>query len=162
MLPIISALPIIHSNNFLRHAFAILLLCGAAFVCAQESINEDKPFAEAHVILQISDADEYKQTSVLNVANLLIKHYGGPERVDIEIIAFSKGVALYKKNNPLTPRINSLMNNDVRFVVCKNTLDTLTRVNKQAPEIIPGLIYVQTGVAHIIEKVQQGYTLIRP
>lgn len=145
-----------------RHALALLFLWGAGFASAQEPLNEDKPFATAHVILQLSDGDKSKQTAVLDVANNLIKHYGGPDSVDIEIIAFGPGVVLYEKSNPLIPRISSLMSNEIRFVVCKNTLDTLERINKQVPEIIPGLIYAQTGVVRIIEKVQQGYTLIRP
>ena len=46
------------------------------FVFAEEG---DKPFAEAHVVLQLADGDAESQTRVLSVANNLIKHYGGPD-----------------------------------------------------------------------------------
>ena len=38
--------------------------------------EEDKPFAEEKIVLQISDPNPFKQTLVLNVASNLIKHYG--------------------------------------------------------------------------------------
>lgn len=57
--------------------------------------REDKPFAEQHIILQVSDADPTKYTAILDIANNLIKHYEGPDLIDIEVIAFGKGVEMY-------------------------------------------------------------------
>jgi intracellular sulfur oxidation DsrE/DsrF family protein len=130
----------------------------------EELPSADKPFAEAHIILQLSDRDPAKQSMVLDVANNLIKHYGDPELVDIELIAFGPGVDLYRRDNDpeLLARIESLRVSGVRFVVCKNTLDTLERATGKAPEVIDGLVYVQTGVAHIVERARAGYTLVRP
>lgn len=124
----------------------------------------DKPFAEATILLQLSDRDSVKQSMVLDVANNLIKHYGDPELVDIEIIAFGPGVELYfAANDPaVRERIDSLRVSGVRFVVCQNTLDTLARVRGQPPELIDGLYSVQTGVAHIVERSRAGFTLVRP
>ncbi len=53
------------------------LLIGFQGLLAAE--EEGKPFAEKHVVLQISDMDPSKQTLVLNVANNVLKHYG-PDR----------------------------------------------------------------------------------
>ena len=161
MSPITRALPIIPPNGLIRYLWYLLLLMPLA-AAAEQPLNDDKPFATAHIILQLSDADTSKQAAVLDVANNLIKHYGGPEQVDIEIIAFGPGIILYEEKNPLVPRIRSLMSNEVRFVVCKNTLDTLERVKGRVPTLIDGLIYVQTGVVEIIDRVNQGYVLVRP
>jgi intracellular sulfur oxidation DsrE/DsrF family protein len=57
-----------------------------------------KPFAEKKVVLQVSDDDASKQTLVLNVASNLIKHYG-PNRVDVEIVAFGSGLRLLFADN---------------------------------------------------------------
>lgn len=141
-----------------------LVLCGlAAVATAAEFPEEDpKPFAEARVILQLSDADERKQNLVLDVANNLIKHYGGPDMIDIEIIAFAQGIELLFADSPRGERIDSLVVSGVRFVACKNTVDTLERVTGKRPVLTEHAIPVQTGVAHIVQRTGEGFTLVRP
>ena len=140
------------------------VLCGlAAVATAAEFPDEDpKPFAEARVILQLSDADERKQNLVLDVANNLIKHYGGPDMIDIEIIAFAQGIELLFADSPRSERIDSLTVSGVRFVACMNTVDTLERVTGKRPALTEHAIPVQTGVAHIVQRTGEGYTLVRP
>ncbi len=143
----------------------IVVALASTAVGAQEPPPDgDKPFAEAAILLQLSDRDDRKQSMVLDVANNLIKHYGDPELVDIEVIAFGPGVELYfaAGDSALRERIDSLRVSGVRFVVCQNTLDTLARVRGEQPGLIDGLYYVQTGVAHIVERSRAGFTLVRP
>ena len=125
----------------------------------QESF-EEKPFAEVRVVLQLSD--QQRESVVLDVANNLIRHYGGPNFIDIEIVTFGPGVRLLYADSPHAARIASLVDNGVRFYVCENTLDTMERNNGSRPKTSPHAISVQAGVAHIIEKVEEGFTLVRP
>ena len=122
--------------------------------------STDKPFAEAHVVLQLSDQE--RESVVLDVANNLIKHYGGPDFIDIEIITFGPGVRLLYAESQHDSRIASLVENGVRFYVCENTLDTMERNYGSRPKLSPHALSVQAGVARIIEKVDEGYTLVRP
>jgi intracellular sulfur oxidation DsrE/DsrF family protein len=138
---------------------AMLIIVPVALVWAQAP-SEEKPFAEAHVILQLSDQE--REAVVLDTANNLIKHYGGPDFIDIEIIAFGPGVRLLFADSEHEIRINSLIENGVRFYICENTLDTMERKTGVRPEVSPHAIPVQTGVAHILERVSEGYTLVRP
>jgi len=128
-------------------------------VVADES---DKPFAEAHIVLQVADGDAETQTRALSVANNLIKHYGGPDFVDIEIVAYGPGLSLLYPDNANRDRISSLVSNAVRFAGCLNTVETIERTTGKRPELIPAAIPVQTGVARIVELAQQGYVIIRP
>jgi intracellular sulfur oxidation DsrE/DsrF family protein len=142
-----------------------LLLTLAALLLAATPLfaqNDDKPFAEAFIVLQLSDADPEVQARVISVANNLIKHYGGPDFVDIEIVAFGPGLSLLYPDNPQRERIESLVAADVRFVGCMNTVATIERKTGRKPELIPETIPVQTGVAHIVERATQGYVVIRP
>jgi len=82
--------------------------------------------------------------------------------IDIEIVTFGKGVRLMYAESPHQVRISSLVENGVRFYVCRNTLDTMERTQGSRPKINPDAIMVQAGVAHIIDKVDDGYILIRP
>ena len=126
---------------------------------AQEA-ESDKPFAEAHVVLQLSDQEQ--ESVVLDVANNLIKHYGGPDFVDIEIVTFGAGVRLLFAESQHESRIASLVENGVRFYVCENTLDTMERTHGSRPKVSPHALSVQTGVARIVEQVGNGYILVRP
>lgn len=122
----------------------------------------DKPFAEAHIVLQLVEGDDDSQSRVLSVANNLIKHYGGPDFVDIEIVAYGPGISLLYPDNPNSERISSLLTNEVRFVGCLNTLETIERATGKRPQLIPEVIEVQTGVARLVERAQQGFVIIKP
>ena len=136
-----------------------VLLIAAGPVAAQ---NDDKPFAEAFIVLQLSDSDPEAQARVINVANNLVKHYGGPDFVDIEVVAFGPGLSLLFPGNAQEERIRSLLASDVRFVGCLNTLSSIERATGKRPEVIPEAAMVQTGVAHVVERANQGYVIIRP
>jgi len=138
--------------------FTLPLLAGEA----PAEIPGDKPFAEARVALQLSDGGTDYQTRVLSVANNLIKHYGGPDFVDIEIVAFGPGLALLFADNENLERISSLAANGVRFIGCMNTLETIERTTGKRPELNPVTIPVRTGVAHLVERASQGFVIIRP
>jgi len=140
----------------------LLLVGGVSWGDNDTLAKEDKPFAEAHIVLQLSDGDADHQSQVLSVANNLIAHYGGPDFVDIEIVAFGRGLALLLEGNENSARISSLVANGVRFVSCQNTVETMTRQTGKRPTLNAHAIPVQTGVAHIVERVAQGYTLVRP
>ena len=138
---------------------AALLLLSAT---ASAEVADAKPFAEKKVVLQISDEDAYKQTLVLNVAGNLIKHYG-PDKVDVEIVAFGPGLRLLFADNSNSGRIDSLSTGSgVRFSACDNTTRKVTQVLGHAPEFNSHAGHVDAGVVRILELVGQGYTLIKP
>ena len=122
----------------------------------------DKPFAEARIVLQLSEGSAEYQSRVLSIANNLIKHYGGPDFVDIEIVAFGPGIALLYADNKNLERISSLGTNGVRFIGCMNTVDTIERTTGERPKLNPLTIPVQTGVAHLVERASQGFVVVRP
>ena len=141
----------------------LLTLC-ALLIAAGPVVagSDDKPFAEAFILLQISDADPEVQARVINVANNLVKHYGGPDFVAIEVVAFGPGLSLLFPGNPQEERIRSLVASDVCFVGCLNTLASIERATGKRPDVLPEASMVQTGVAHIVERAAQGYVVIRP
>jgi len=123
--------------------------------------EEEKPFAEERIVLQISDPDPFKQTLVLNVATNLIKHYG-PDKVDIEIVAFGPGLRLLFKDNINTKRIQGLTSSGVTFAACKNTIAGMSKKLGHAPELNSNAVPVSAGVVRIIDLENQGFKLIKP
>ena len=141
-----------------------LLLACIALVLAFTSLTANaakKEFADKRVVLQISDSDPFKQTLVLNVANNLIKHYG-PDRVDVEIVAFGPGLRLLFAENTNKGRIGSLVDNGVRFSACSNTIRNMGKALGHDPELNKHAVTVSAGVVRIIDLVNKDYILIKP
>lgn len=137
-------------------AWCLLCVCGIA--AAEKS---DKPFAERYYVLQISDDDPAKQTLVLNVANNILKHYG-PDKVDVEIVAFGPGLRLLFDGNVNADRISGLADNGVRFSACLNTFSNMSRVLGRELELDPHAVKVSAGVVRIGDLVSDGYILVKP
>ncbi|HUV21470.1 MAG TPA: hypothetical protein VMZ32_06780 [Gammaproteobacteria bacterium] len=138
---------------------AIAMSLATGVVSAQS--NPDKPFAEKFVVLQISDSDPQKQTLVLNVASNIIKYYG-PDKVDVEIVAFGPGLRLLFKDNANASRIDGLAENGTRFSACDNTLTRVTQLLGSEPELNENAVHVSAGVVRIMDLVGEGYTLVKP
>ena len=146
----------------MKKIISILLLLIATGVSYQiQAAEDDKPFAEERIVLQISDSDPFKQTLVLNVAANLIKHYG-QDKVDIEIVAFGPGLRLMFKENVNSGRIKSLSSSDVRFAACGNTITKMTKALGHAPELHDSIGTVPGGAVRIIELQNQGFKLLKP
>jgi uncharacterized protein len=146
---------------------AILALAGSVLAwspgAAQTPANPpspDKPFAEHHLVLQLSDAEQAKQALVISIANNLLKHYG-PDKIAIEVVAFGPGIDLLRAESPNRARVDSLISQGVQFDICMNTVDTLERERKHV-NINPKAVKVQVGVARILTLTEKGYTLVRP
>jgi len=125
------------------------------------AMAEDKPFAEQRIVLQISDPNPFKQTLVLNVANNLLRYYG-PDRVDIEIVAFGPGLRLLFADNANRGRIQGLSASGVRFAACNNTMNAMTKKLGHKPDLVPQAKVVPAGVVRIVELMDQGYKLVKP
>jgi len=150
-------------------AAGIAVLCAlAAFAAlhaqpavAANSASADKPFAEHHLVLQLSDDDAKKQSLVISVANNLLKFYG-PDRIAIEVVTFGPGIALVRADSPNRQYVDSLVAQGVKFDVCMNTVNTIKRETGHAPPLNPNAKPVETGVAEILTLTENGYTLVRP
>ena len=140
---------------------SLILVLLASLAFQANAADEDKPFAEQKVVLQISDADPTKQTLVLNVASNLIKAYG-PDKVDIEIVAFGPGLRLMFDDNHNKGRISGLSDNGVRFAACANTLKKVSKNLGRTPALNSHSTQVPAGVVRIVDLVDQGYILVKP
>lgn len=138
---------------------AVLLLPAAAQTPPATPLA-DKPFAEHHLVLQLSDREQDKQALVLSVANNLLKEFD-PDKIAIEVVAFGPGIDLLRAESPNRARVDSLIAQGVQFDICMNTVDTLEREGKHVT-INPNAVKVQVGVKRIIELTGKGYTLVRP
>lgn len=122
---------------------------------------QDKPFAEHHLVIQLSDASAAKQALTLSVAYNLLKFYD-PDKIAIEVVAFGPGIDLLRANNPHRARVDSLIAQGVQFDVCMNTVETIERETGKRVNLNPKAVQVVAGVAQILALTEKGYTLVRP
>lgn len=139
--------------------FIVALLYLAAYAetqFAQPIPSIDNP---RQVIFCITQGDDESINHVLSSANNVLKFYG-PEKVEIEIVAYYHGIrALLKSEKKIAVRVNALMQYDVKFVACGNTMET----KKIKPsDLIEGSEIVTAGIVEMLERVKSGWIYIKP
>lgn len=151
--------------NFKIISAGLLVACLSLLVSITTSFaqtsSEDDFDTEHRVIIQINTNDPRTQDMALsNIVNLQ-KHYG-IDNIEIEVVAYGPGLHMVTTKSPILQRITSLMQSDVVFTACGNTINTIHESTGVKPEIIEGVGSVQTGVARIIELQEQGWSYFRP
>lgn len=121
----------------------------------------DKPFAEHHLALQLSDNDPKKEALTISVAYNLLKYYG-PDRIAIEVVTFGPGIDLLRAGNAHRAEVDSLVSQGVQFDVCMNTVETIERETGKPVDLNPHAVKVDAGVAQILALTEKGFTLVRP
>ncbi|MBI3451429.1 MAG: DsrE family protein [Rhodospirillales bacterium] len=123
---------------------------------AQPKPTPDNP---RKIMLQLTSDDPRAINDLLyNVVN--IQKFYGQDNVRVAVIAFSAGNrALYKSTSPVRERISSLVQYDVEFLACGNTMEATDRQNEA---LIEGVEVVTAGIPEIVERQLQGWIYIRP
>ena len=111
------------------------------------------------IVFSIHSGDEETINHVLSSANNVLMFYG-PEKVNMEIVAYYHGIeAVLKKNKEIASRVDTLMQYDVKFIACGNTMQT-KHIKKE--ELIDGVEVVTAGIVEVTERVQDGWVYIVP
>lgn len=118
------------------------------------------------LVLYISEADMDRMNGVLDVAANVSRHYSGlGEEVEIEVVAYGDGLHMLRADSsPVRQRLTNFLQSmvNVTFQACGNTLDTMERNEGARPPLLDGVEMVQTGVAHLLQRSEEGWTLVRP
>lgn len=135
----------------------LLLSLLAMFSFAQTKFSDPQPtFDNPRKVvysLYVGDLETVNHT-IGSMYNIL-KEYPS-ESLKIVVVAYGKGLRVLKKDydaNTLN-RVKSLMEYDVEFVACKNTMETMKWSEN---DFIDGISYTQAGIVEVIEKQQEGY-----
>lgn len=143
----------------IKFFFIVACMCFTAF--GETQFAEPKPSIDnpRKIIFSISAGDDEAINHVLSSANNVLKFYG-PENVEMEIVAYYHGIrALLKSEAKIAVRVRALMQYDVKFVACGNTMET----KKIKPtQLIEGSEIVTAGIVELVERIKSGSTYIRP
>lgn len=140
----------------------ILLLCLTIFSFAQMEFSDPQPTFDnpRKWVIKLNTANKDTVNHTLGAIYNVLKEYPS-DTLKVAVVAYGKGIRVLKKDydaNTLT-RISSLMNYEVEFIACKNTMETMHWTQE---DLIEDLQYVQAGVAELIEKQAAGYFEVTP
>lgn len=113
------------------------------------------------VVYHVSDED--KVGFVLNNIQNHINGIGGPEKINVILV--SHGPAVKRFNdieavNKVRENVAKLQEQGVTFEACANTL---TALNLEPDELLPGFVIAEKGgVTRIAELQSEGYAYLRP
>ena len=139
---------------------AAALLPLAAALCATGAYAQTAAPAHKHrLVIQVTDNDPARWTMVLNNTKNAQEDVGGPDKIDIEIVAYGPGINMLKSDSPVGNRIGDLVKTGVKVVACENTMKGL-KLSKD--EMLTTIGYVPAGVTELMKKQEQGWTYLRP
>jgi len=143
----------------MRYLFTLLMLV-AVLLQADTEFADPKPSIDnpRRFVFPISEGSDAAINHVLSSTNNVMKFYG-PEKCEVCIVCYSKGIKALQKNRSFSKRVKSLMTYDVEFVACGNTMRTL-KIKKE--DLLEGVTIVTAGIVELIERQLRGWIYIRP
>lgn len=134
-----------------------LVLCIFGFAFSETKFSEPKPSFEnpRKVVYSLHTGDIDTVNHTIGSMYNILKEYPA-ESLKIVVVAYGKGLRSLKKdaNKQTLARISSLMEYDVEFIACKNTMETM---NWKESDFIDGVSFTQAGIVEVIERQVDGY-----
>lgn len=103
---------------------------------------------------------------VLNNIVNVTKHYQDiNEQVQIEVVAYGPGLnMLVEEKSPVKDRVKSIGGSfdNVEFKACNNTLKAMSKKAGKEVKLLPEAKMVDSGVIHLVQRQEEGWSYIRP
>jgi len=138
----------------------LVVLAGPAAHAGETELAAPPPGFDnpRRIILQLTTDDERQANSILWNAINLQKFYG-IDTVELAIVAYGRGMDMLYTDSPVADRIASQLKYGIEYVACGNTMETTGHVPE---DLVPGVEWVQAGIAEIVERQLKGWVTIAP
>lgn len=126
------------------------------------------PAKPRHIAIQIDQNDPQVMNLVLNNATNVIEYYRAKKQdVDIDIVAYGPGLHMLRADtSPVRDRIKRLKDiafpSKVQFSACNNTKLGMEKAEGHPITIVPEATVVPSGVVHLMELQDGGWSYLRP
>lgn len=141
----------------------LMYLTSISAFSQQKKVEFFKP-AEAHkrrynVLYVLNEADDKKIRGLLRNINNVLNDPRLKGKLQIEVIAFSDGVEMYKKSNNYQSLLAPLKEQNVLFAQCSKTMEE-RKIGKD--ELYDFVHYVPSGNGEIILRQYEGWAVVHP
>jgi uncharacterized protein len=120
------------------------------------------------VAIQVDQNDPQLMNLALNNVTNVIEYYRAKnEDVDIDIVTYGPGLHMLRGDtSPVQDRIKRLKDaafpGKIQFSACNNTKQGMEKAEGHAIPIVPEATIVPSGVVHLMELQEQGWSYVRP
>lgn len=142
------------------------LLCSALWLATVPAWAEEGK--THHVVFQIDVNDTDLMNLTLNNATNVVDYYRDKhENVELDVVAFGPGLNMYRADkSKVADRIKHLADysypSRIQFSACNNTKTNMERSEGHPIELLPEATLVPSGVVHIVELQEKGWSYVRP
>jgi uncharacterized protein len=150
-------------RSLVNHLAAVILLsialAGSGFAAEGKA---------HHVVFHVDQNDPEVMNQTLNNATNVIEYYRGRnEDVNVDIVAYGPGFNMLRSDtSPVQDRIKHLKDTvspgKIQFSACNVTKTNMEKREGHAISIVPEATIVPSGVVHLMELQEQGWSYIRP
>jgi uncharacterized protein len=150
------------------HGFLHRLATVAFMSIALASANSAAAKTTHHIAIQIDQNDPQVMTLALNNASNVIEYYRArKEDVDIDVVAYGPGLNMLRADtSPVQDRIKHFKDmvfpGKIQFSACNNTRQGMEKAEGHAIALLPDATVVPSGVVHLMELQEQGWSYVRP
>jgi len=120
------------------------------------------------IAIQVDQNDPQVMNLALGNANNVIEYYRARnEEVDIDIVAYGPGLHMLRADtSPVQDRVKRLKDmifpGKIQFSACNNTRQGMEKAEGHPIPILPDATVVPSGVVHLNELQEQGWSYVRP
>jgi intracellular sulfur oxidation DsrE/DsrF family protein len=143
---------------FFAAAIAALSLLQAPVTIAAEKSHR--------VAIHVDENDAQRMNLALNNAKNITKYYRAKdEEVEIEVVTYGPGLHMLRADtSPVKSRVVTFAATyeNVSFRACGNTFNAMTKKEGKEPPLLDIAESVPSGVVHLMERQEQGWSYIRP
>jgi len=129
------------------------MLLGAALVGPARA--QDKP---QRLLIQISDYNPKVWGLALSNARN-VRHDLGPDKVEIEIVVYGPAIRMLEMDSDWHDRVTQVIDEGIRVIACENTMKSMKLTRN---DMLGGVEFVKTGLAHVMKRELEGWAYARP
>lgn len=111
------------------------------------------------VVFHLSDNDPGKWNLTLNNVENVQDAFGGPDKVDVEVVVYGPGINMLKAESTAGNRVNAAAKRNVQIVACETTM---RKAKLTKADMNPNIGYVPGGVIELMARQKQGWAYVRP
>ena len=157
---------------------ASLSLTSGALVEKAQAYHSSKPITKAakaahiakphRIVIQVDQNDPAVMNLALNNATNVIDYYRAKgQEVHIDLVAYGPGLHMLRDDSsPVKDRLKQLKDyafpSTVQFSACNNTKEGMEKKEGKPIAIVSEAVLVPSGVVHLMELQEKGWSYLRP
>jgi uncharacterized protein len=120
------------------------------------------------IVIQVDQNDPAVMNLALNNATNVIDYYRAKQQdVQVDLVTYGPGLHMLREDtSPVKDRIKQLKDyafpSTVQFSACTNTKDNMEKKEGKPVSVVSDAVLVPSGVVHVMELQEQGWSYLRP